>query len=132
MGKIKILDSVHVAKMALRELHMQLPLHKAEEPNRRSEYLKQKSVGIGHHLERIEAQCDTSSFEENIEIIEDEVESIVDKITHVDVTYESEIAVRCVSSYQACKAESESVEDRVLCAVALTICWTKEIIPSTG
>ena len=66
MSKIKILDSVNVAKMALQELDMQLPLHKPEKPNMRSEYLKQKSVGIRHHLERIEAQCDTPGFEENI------------------------------------------------------------------
>lgn len=38
-------------------------------------------------------------------------------------------AFQCVAGYKVCKAEASSTEDKVLCGVALAICFAKEIIP---
>ena len=134
MSTDKIMSRLSEAKMALFKLDLKLKLgenRKAfeyEEP-RRSENLKQKSGITRKHLEAIEVQSTASGFMD--ESIENDAAAIVDEISHVPNS-EREIAFKCVSSYKACKAESESVEDRVLCAVALTICWAKQVMPLTG
>lgn len=40
-----------------------------------------------------------------------------------------EPAFKCVSSYKACKSEANSIEDKVLCGLALAICFAKEVVP---
>lgn len=40
-----------------------------------------------------------------------------------------EQSFKCVASYKACKADANTIEDKILCGVALAICFAKEIIP---
>ena len=42
---------------------------------------------------------------------------------------QKEPAFRCVENYKSCKASATTIEDRVLCGIALAICFTKEVVP---
>ena len=61
------------------------------------------------------------SIQEKVEVMVNSYESLPPS--------EREPAFKCVSSYQACKEEARSVEDKVLCAIALAVCFAKEVVP---
>lgn len=42
---------------------------------------------------------------------------------------EREPAFKCVTSYKACKSDAKTIEDKVLCGLALAICFAKEVVP---
>lgn len=102
---------------------------KAFEPDETSQLdlLKNKHEKIKYHIENIEAQTTLGSFEKAVH----EAEAIEKEIIDVPNS-EREIAFKCVSSYKACKAEENGTEDRVLCGIALAICWAKEVVPLAG
>lgn len=60
--------------------------------------------------------------------IESKIEYMVNSYGSLPIS-EREPAFRCVNSYQACKAEAKSRADKVLCGIALAICFAKEVIP---
>ena len=61
--------------------------------------------------------------------------SLIEKLDKMEASYnklpvsDRELSFKCVASYKACKADAASLEDKVLCGIALAICFAKEVIP---
>ena len=76
-------------------------------------------------LTDVEVQAKTGELNPEIELKMNEVE----KSLHSLPPPQKAPAFVCVSNYKSCKSEAESLEEKVLCCIALTICLAKEVIP---
>ncbi len=134
MSNPKIAVSLNEAKMALLKLRLELTASRASyafetEETRLAKQVELAASRLSEHLDKIESLNIASQLSD--QEVEQEAEEIADEIASVPIN-EREPSFKCLSSYKACKADSSGTEDRVLCAIALTICWAKQVIPMAG
>ena len=131
MENTKIVNRLNEAKSALLELkpyfasNSELLTHKTKDAHL-IKNIETVARSLTKNLDRIASLTTTSEFSD--QDLEREAKKIVNKIKNVPPSGR-EPAFKCLASYHACKDESSNKEGRVLCALALTICWAKEVIP---